>query len=58
MVHSEEDVQRLTHAFKNLINPFEVEVKEALFCLSSSAKYLKIAEIYLLNAEKFGKDTF
>ena len=30
MMHSEEDVQRLTHAFKNISRTFEVEVKEAL----------------------------
>ena len=35
---SEEDVMKLCKAFGNFINPFDIEIKDAMFCLSSGAK--------------------
>ena len=54
----EKDLQTLITAFYNLIYPFEVDVKEDLFCISSGA--LSQAEVAndILNVEADGKAAF
>lgn len=53
---SEEDVHRVTEAISNFINPFEIEEKEVLFCLSSGAPAPKEVEEDLLAAETRGTE--
>ena len=54
----EKDIQRLITAFHNLINPFQVEVKENLFYISSGARAPAEAANDILNAEAVGKAAF
>ena len=42
----------------NFINPFEVEVNEDLFCISSGARAQAEVAIDILNAEAVGKAAF
>ena len=51
----EKDLQTLITAFHILINPFEVEVKEDLFCVSSGARAQAEVANDILNAEAVGK---
>ena len=52
---SEKDLQTLITAFHNFINPFEVKVKEDLFCISSGARAPDEVAKDILNDEAVGK---
>ena len=52
----EKDLQ--INAFHNFINPFEVEVKEYLFCISSGARAPNEVANDILNAKAVGKRVF
>ena len=54
----EKDFQTLITAFHNLINPFEVEVKEDMVCISSGARAQAEVANEILNAEAVGKAAF
>ena len=54
----EKDLQTLITAFHNFINPFEVEVKEDLFCISSGARVQAEVVNDILTAEAVGKAAF
>ena len=54
----EKDLPTLITAFHNLINPFEVEVKEDLFCISSGARAQAEVANDILKAEAVGKAAF
>jgi hypothetical protein len=58
MRRSEADLQILMTSFKNFVNPFEVEIKESLFCLSSGAQAPVEVASDLLKAESIGKQAF
>ena len=55
---SEDDTGKVMQAISNFINPFEVENKNTLYCLSSGAPVPKDIEHNLLNADKIGKEAY
>lgn len=55
---SESDVQSLLAAFDGFVNPFQVDVKDKLFCLSSGAPATSKIESDLLNADAIGQKAF
>lgn len=55
---NEKEVQKLCTAFRNFINPFEVEIKDSLFSLSSGAKAPAGVEKDLLQVDEIGKKAF
>ena len=55
---NEEDVTKLCKAFGNFINPFDIECRDALYCLSSGAKAPPVIEKELLKVEEFRKEAF
>ena len=54
----EKDLQKMVTAFHNFINPFEVEVNEDLFCISSGARAQAECSNAIFNAETVGKAAF
>lgn len=56
ITRSEEDTCKVTRAIENFINPFEVDNKDALYCLSSGAPVPKDVERDLLQGEKIGQE--
>ena len=54
----EKDLQTLIAAFHNFINPFEVEVKEDMLCISSGARIPGEVANDILNVEAIGKAAF
>ena len=55
---SESDVQSLLDAFGGFMNPFQIDVKDKLFCLSSGAPATSKIESDLLNADAIGENAF
>lgn len=58
IISSEQYVQHVVDAFQNFMNPFEVEDKEGLYCLSSGTSAPKDVEQQLFDADKLGKQIF
>ena len=54
----EKDLQTLITAFHNLINPFDFEANEDLFCVSSGARAQAEVANDILNAEAVGNAAF
>ena len=54
----EKDFQTLITTFHTFINPFEVEVKDDLFCISSGARAQDEVANTILNAEAVDKEAF
>ena len=52
------NLQTLITGFHNFINPFEVEVKEGLFCIPSGARAPDEVANDVLNDEAVGKAAF
>ena len=52
------DKQKVIAAITNFINPFEVENKSVLYCLSSGAPTPRDIEHDLLQADKLGKEAY
>ena len=55
---SESDVQSLLEAIKGFMNPFQIDVKDKLFCLSSGAPATSKIEADLLNYDAVGEKSF
>ena len=55
---SESDVQSLLEAIKGFMNPFQIDVKDKLFCLSSGAPATSKIEADLLNSDAVGEKSF
>lgn len=58
ITRSEDDTRKVLQAIRNFINPFEVENKDVLYCLSSGAPATKDIEHDLLRAVKVGKEAY
>ena len=58
ILQSEEDTCRVMQAIKNFINPFQVENKDVLYCLSSGAPAPSDVEQDLLQAHQRGKEAY
>ena len=55
IIHSEERVRKVMDAIQNFIDPFSIEDKHSLYCLSSGLPTPTDVETDLLEAEKYGK---
>ena len=49
---------KLCKAFRNFINPFDIECRDALYCLSSGAEAPPVIENELLKVGEFRKEAF
>ena len=58
ITQSEEDTCRVMQAIDNFINPFQVESKDVLYCLSSGAPAPSDVEKDLLEADQRGKEAY
>ena len=58
IIHSEERVRKVMDAIQNFIDPFSIEDKHSLYCLSSGLPTPTDVETDLLEAEKYGKKSF
>ena len=56
IVKSEEDTNALKQAVESFSNPFNIDNKGVLYCLSPGAPALKDVEEDLLNADDIGQD--
>jgi hypothetical protein len=53
---SEANVVKVSEAIVGFINPFEMEQKDKLYCISSGASATSEIECYAILAEAFGAD--
>ena len=58
IIHSEERVRKVMDAIQNFIDPFSIEDKHSLYCLSSGLPTPADEKTDLLEAEKYGKKSF
>ena len=54
---SEADVRNILMAFENFVNPFNVDNKDVLFCISSGSPLAKDAEKHVLEANTIGSQS-
>ncbi|CAH0387092.1 unnamed protein product [Bemisia tabaci] len=55
---SEESIRKVIEAFGQFFNPFEVETKEDLFCLSSGRPLPRTVDVRLLKINEIGQSDF
>ena len=55
---SEKDVQCVLFSFENFGNPFSVDNKDALYCISSGSPLAKYSEQNVLEANTIGQQAY
>ena len=54
---SEQDFQKVVMSFDNFINPFNIDNKDALYCISSGSPLTEESEKQVLEADKIGQES-